>query len=62
MTILLGVKNLWPFSAFKFDDLTVSDGLVRKLSVPKHTKEFVFAICEPESQAVIYVLCSQIFI
>ncbi|GFY92840.1 hypothetical protein Acr_08g0012360 [Actinidia rufa] len=57
--ILCYVQNLWPFSAFKFDDLRVSDRLVRKLSVPKHTKEFVFAICEPESQAVIYVLCTQ---
>ncbi|XP_059653493.1 uncharacterized protein LOC132300440 [Cornus florida] len=53
------VRNLWPFSALKFDDLKVSNGLVRKLSVPEHTKQFVFAIREPESQAVIYILCVQ---
>lgn len=58
-SILHYVQNLFPFLAPKFDDLRVSDGLVRKLSVPKHTKEFIFAIGEPESQAVIYVLCAQ---
>ncbi|XP_052208595.1 uncharacterized protein LOC127812248 [Diospyros lotus] len=59
-TIVLSyVQNLWPFSWMKFDDLKVSDGLVRKLSVPKSTKQFVFALREPESQAVIYMLCVQ---
>ncbi|KAF5946554.1 hypothetical protein HYC85_016782 [Camellia sinensis] len=58
-SILHYVQNLFPFLAPKFDDLRVSDGLVRKLSVPKHTKEFIFAIREPESQAVIYILCAQ---
>lgn len=58
--VLYYVQKLWPFSALnKFDDLKVSEGLVRKLSVPKHTKQFVFAIREPESDAVIYVLCAQ---
>ncbi|KAA8527306.1 hypothetical protein F0562_034597 [Nyssa sinensis] len=53
------MQNLWPFSGFKFDDLRASDRLVQKLSVRKHTKQFVFAIREPESQAVIYILCAQ---
>ncbi|XP_075100607.1 uncharacterized protein LOC142161653 [Nicotiana tabacum] len=53
------LQNLWPFSVIKPDDLRISDGLVRKLSVPENTKQFVYAIREPESQAVIYVLCVQ---
>jgi hypothetical protein len=53
------IKKYWPFSAFKFDDLKESDGLVKKLAIPQHTKEFVFAIREPQSQAVIYILCVQ---
>ncbi|KAA8531367.1 hypothetical protein F0562_006076 [Nyssa sinensis] len=57
--ILHYVQTLWPLSGLKFDDLRASDRLVRKLSVPEHTKQFVFAIREPESQAVIYVLCVQ---
>ncbi|CAK9166839.1 unnamed protein product [Ilex paraguariensis] len=59
MGVFYYIQNIWPFSALKFDDLSVSDGLVRKLSVPEHTKQFVFAIREPESQAVIYILCVQ---
>lgn len=58
--VLYYVQKLWPFSALnKFDDLKASESLVRKLSVPKHTKQFVFAIHEPESDTVIYVLCAQ---
>lgn len=54
------LENLWPFKAFfKFDDVKESNRLVEQLSVPKHTKEFIFAIREPDSQAVIYVLCVQ---
>ncbi|KAL6970783.1 hypothetical protein U1Q18_030471 [Sarracenia purpurea var. burkii] len=57
--ILYYVQNLWPFSTLKFDDLKASDRLVRKLSVPEQTKRFIFAIRDPESQAVIYILCAQ---
>lgn len=53
------VSNLWPFSAFKFDDLKKSDKLVRGLSIPEGTKPFVYAIYEADSEAVIYVLCVQ---
>lgn len=59
MVVLNYVKNLWPFSIFKFDDLRASDSLVKKLEIPESTKRFVYAVQEPESQAVIYVLCVQ---
>ncbi|KAI3461208.1 hypothetical protein Pfo_017871 [Paulownia fortunei] len=53
------VQNIWPFSAFIFNDLRASDGIVKKLPIPESTKHFVYAIHEPESQAVIYVLSVQ---
>ncbi|XP_010932877.1 uncharacterized protein [Elaeis guineensis] len=52
------LQNLWPFSIFKTDDLKVSARLVRKLSIPEKTKQFVFAIREPESDAVVYILAA----
>ncbi|XP_019155146.1 PREDICTED: uncharacterized protein LOC109152017 [Ipomoea nil] len=59
LRIVSFVQNLWPFSIFKHDDLRISEGLVRKLSIPDCTKQFVYAIPEPESDAVIYVVCVQ---
>ncbi|XP_027083207.1 uncharacterized protein LOC113768765 [Coffea eugenioides] len=56
--VLSYVQNLWPFSILK-DDLRVSNSLVKKLPIPESTKRFVYAIQEPESGAVIYVLCVQ---
>lgn len=56
------LQNLWPFSLLlKYDDydLRVSDELVSKLSLPEHTKRFVFAVREPETQSVIYILAAQ---
>lgn len=53
------IQNLWPFSLLKYDDLRLSDELVRKLSVPEHTKCFIFAVREPETQSVIYILAAQ---
>ncbi|XP_075521322.1 uncharacterized protein LOC142554544 [Primulina tabacum] len=53
------VQNLWPFSVFVFNDLRASDEIVRKLRIPETTKHFVYAIHEPESQSVIYVLSVQ---
>ncbi|OMO98713.1 hypothetical protein CCACVL1_04096 [Corchorus capsularis] len=53
------LQNLWPFSVFKVDDLGASDELVRKLSIPDHTKKFVFAVRLPHSQSVIYILSAQ---
>lgn len=49
----------WPFSSLKANDLVVSDRLVKKLSVPENTKQFVFVIPEPETGAVVYVVCAQ---
>ncbi|XWS67335.1 hypothetical protein CRYUN_Cryun05aG0278100 [Craigia yunnanensis] len=56
---LYKLQNLWPFSVFKFDDLRASRDLVRKLSIPDHTKKFVFAVSLPDSQSVIYILSAQ---
>ncbi|TMX03434.1 hypothetical protein EJD97_016373 [Solanum chilense] len=53
------LQNLWPFSVLNPTDLRISDGFVRKLGIPETTKQFVYAIQEPESKAVIYVLCVQ---
>lgn len=53
------LQNLWPFSVFKVDDLRVSSDLVRKLPIPEHTKEFVYAVREPETKSVIYILSAQ---
>ncbi|XP_071712968.1 uncharacterized protein [Rutidosis leptorrhynchoides] len=57
--IMCYVQSLWPFAKIRNDDLRVSDSLVRDLDIPDETKQFVFAIREPESQAVIYILCVQ---
>lgn len=59
LAILSRIQKFWPFSAPKFDDLRDSKQLVRKLPVPDHTKRFVFAVREPESQSVIYILAAQ---
>lgn len=63
MMALLGLynqlQNLWPFSVLRVDDLKLSDKLVRQLPIPEQTKQFVFALREPESGAVIYILCAQ---
>ena len=53
------IQNLWPFSLLKYDDLRLSVELVRKLSVPEHTKRFIFAVREPETQSVIYIFAAQ---
>uniref|UniRef100_A0A7C9ASA5 Transmembrane protein n=1 Tax=Opuntia streptacantha TaxID=393608 RepID=A0A7C9ASA5_OPUST len=58
-TLLDYVQNVWPFSILRADDVKLSDQLVRKLSIPKHTKQFVFAISEPESKGTVYILCAQ---
>lgn len=58
-TVVLNyVQNLCPFSILK-DDLRISNSLVMKLPIPESTKRFVYAIQEPESGAVVYVLCVQ---
>ncbi|XP_030527750.1 uncharacterized protein LOC115739039 [Rhodamnia argentea] len=59
LSFVWGLQSLWPFSRPKFDELKASNELVRKLPVPEQTKQFVFAVREPESQSVIYVLAVQ---
>ncbi|KAL8124992.1 uncharacterized protein LOC141719439 [Apium graveolens] len=60
LNILYYVQNIWPFSSvLQNSDLRESDRIVSKLGIPEHTKRFVFAIREPESDAVIYILCAQ---
>lgn len=59
VAFLYKLQNLWPFSVFKFDDLRASRDLVGKLSIPDHTKNFVFAVSLPDSQSVIYILSAQ---
>ncbi|XP_078172624.1 uncharacterized protein LOC144566472 [Carex rostrata] len=57
LSFLYPLQNLWPFSLFrKQDDLTISNQLIRRLSIPDQTKQFVFAFHEPGSQAVVYIL------
>ncbi|KAL6518695.1 hypothetical protein OROHE_017745 [Orobanche hederae] len=53
------VQNIWPISAFVYNELRASDVIVKKLPIPDSTKHFVYAIRDPESQAVIYVLAVQ---
>ncbi|KAK9141329.1 hypothetical protein Scep_011010 [Stephania cephalantha] len=57
--LLSFVRKHWPFSSSKIDDLRVSDSLVNKLSIPEETKQFVFAISEPQSNSIVYVLVAQ---
>lgn len=59
LAFIYNVRNRWPFSIPKYDDLKVSNQLVKKLPVPEYTKQFVFAVQEPESKAVIYILSAQ---
>ncbi|ONK72437.1 uncharacterized protein A4U43_C04F19420 [Asparagus officinalis] len=58
-TILLHLQNFWPFSILKSDDLKLSNQLVGKLSIPEQTKQFVFAVREPDSNVVVYILAAQ---
>ncbi|KAL1362353.1 hypothetical protein HN51_010621 [Arachis hypogaea] len=53
---LWNLQNLWPFSALRTNDLRDSKKLVSKLSVPEHTKQFVFAFRDPKTQTLVYVL------
>ncbi|CAH2058223.1 unnamed protein product [Thlaspi arvense] len=53
------LRNIWPFSILKSNDLKDSKELVRRLSVPESTKNFVFAIRVPEHDSTIYILSVQ---
>lgn len=59
MTIFSYLQNLWQFPKWKSDDLQVSAKFVQQLSIPEQTKHFVFALREPDSNAVVYILAAQ---
>ncbi|KAH8502368.1 hypothetical protein H0E87_013896 [Populus deltoides] len=59
LEFIYSLKNVWPLSILKADDLKASDRIVKKLSIPENTKSFVFAVRDPKSQSVIYILCAQ---
>ncbi|KAH7671953.1 hypothetical protein IHE45_09G022200 [Dioscorea alata] len=59
MAIFSYLQSLWQFPKWKSDDLKVSLKLVQKLPIPEQTKHFVFALCEPDSDAVVYILAAQ---
>ncbi|KAK7312176.1 hypothetical protein VNO77_35848 [Canavalia gladiata] len=56
IALLWNLQNLWPFSALKGDELKVSKELVKKLHIPEHTKQFVFAVRDSQTQSLIYFL------
>ncbi|TKY67811.1 hypothetical protein E2542_SST10707 [Spatholobus suberectus] len=47
------LQNLWPF---RVDELRGSKQLVKKLSIPEDTKQFVFAVRDPQTQSLVYIL------
>ncbi|KAM5555290.1 hypothetical protein ABKV19_023275 [Rosa sericea] len=59
LALVRNLQNFWPFSVLKPDDLKLSNELVRKLGIPEHTKQFVYAVREPETESVIYILSAQ---
>ncbi|PIA42894.1 hypothetical protein AQUCO_02000384v1 [Aquilegia coerulea] len=59
LALMSFIQNHWPFASRKPDDVDLSNRLVNGLSIPDHTKQFVFAIVEPETQSVVYILAAQ---
>nr|XP_011469029.1 PREDICTED: uncharacterized protein LOC101304127 [Fragaria vesca subsp. vesca] len=59
LALVRNLHNFWPLSVLKPDDLKLSNELVRKLGIPNHTKQFVYAVREPETESVIYILSAQ---
>lgn len=53
------LKSSWPFSLLRDDDLKASNRLVRRLAIPEQTKQFIFAIPDSDSRAVVYILAAQ---
>lgn len=57
--IVSRMKHIWPFSGNKTDDLKVSDSFVRSLPVHESTKQFVFALRDPDyPSSVVYLLAT----
>lgn len=58
--IVSRMKHIWPFSGNKTDDLKVSDSFVRSLPVHESTKQFVFALRDPDyPSSVVYLLAAE---
>ncbi|KAH9291285.1 hypothetical protein KI387_043521, partial [Taxus chinensis] len=53
------IQHVWPFASIKNDDLKVSNGRVGALVVPETTKQFVFALHDPDSSFVVYLLATE---
>ncbi|CAL0329361.1 unnamed protein product [Lupinus luteus] len=59
ITLFWNLYKLWPFRTNdEDDDLKTSNQLVSKLPISENTKRFVFAIRDPKTQSVIYILSS----
>lgn len=59
MAIFSYLQSLWQFPKWKSDDLKVSAKLVQQLPIPEQTKHFVFALREPDTDAVVYIVAAQ---
>ncbi|CAI0541175.1 unnamed protein product [Linum tenue] len=59
LAFISSIQNLWPLSVLKFNDLRASDALVKELCIPEGTKRFVYAVRDPKSDSVIYILSVQ---
>ncbi|KAF5201224.1 transmembrane protein [Thalictrum thalictroides] len=59
LALMSFIQNHWPFASRKQDDVDLSNRLVNGLSIPDHTKQFVFAIVEPQTKSVVYILSAQ---
>ncbi|XP_078442947.1 uncharacterized protein LOC144712523 [Wolffia australiana] len=58
-TLVSCLQAVWPFSLLKGDDLHVSNRIVQKLPIPDSTKQFTFAIQDPSSKSVVFILAVQ---
>ncbi|KAL0739923.1 hypothetical protein Bca4012_081436 [Brassica carinata] len=56
--LLNSLRTIWPFTLFT-NDIKESKEIVRRLSLPESTKNFVFAIRVPEHDSTIYILSAQ---
>ncbi|XP_050385294.1 uncharacterized protein LOC126801863 [Argentina anserina] len=59
LALVRNLQNVWPFSVLKPNDLKLSNELVGRLGISEHTKQFVYAVREPETGSVIYILSAQ---
>ncbi|KAJ0259293.1 Transmembrane protein [Hirschfeldia incana] len=58
VTFDFSLRTIWPFSLFS-NDIKESKEILKRLSLPESTKNFVFAIRVPEHDSTIYILSAQ---